>query len=295
MTERKFSFWQKIKAYKLQNNVFAMGLLTLAVIASFLIYMSPLAEKKIVPELVLAIATSLLATIFTLIADLYVKFKTYENDQLLEGIHEFGISDLHFNKQQLLSDLLKSCEKELWISGYRLILTSKISPAIAQAIRQGARIKLLVSPPWHEGFKLVYGTNERVIDNYCKVLSTIEKTCKEIGKPVDEVCEVRFTDKPLFNDTYKVDQHLVTGPYMHNRDEEHQRISANDFFTYNLVRRSRLYALVENEYCTLWQEAVQTLDWVEYAKAAERIRLEDLREQEKMQLMLAASSVASPK
>jgi len=285
MVERKLSFWQKIKAYKLQNNIYAMVLLTVAVIVSFLIYMSPISAIRIIPELMLAIATSLLATIFTLIADLYVKYKTYENDQLLEGIHEFGINDLHFNKEQLLNSLLQSCDKELWISVYRLIVTSKITPSITQAIKQGAKVKILVSPPWHEGFKLVYGTGERVIDNYCKVFNAIAKASAELGKPVNEICEIRFTEKPLFNDTYKVDLHLVTGPYMHNRDEDHQRITANDFFTYNLIRKSRLYTLVENEYLTLWNEADQLLDWEQYKHAAEQIRVEDLREQEKIKLM----------
>lgn len=290
MVERKLSFWQKLKAYKLQNNVYAIILMIVAVIGSFMIYMSPIANIKIIPELTLAIATSLLATIFSLVADLYVKFKTYENDQLLEGIHEFGISDLHFNKQHLLNNLLKTCDKELWISGYRLILTSKITPAIAQAIRQGAVIKILVSPPWNDGFKLVYGTNERVIDNYCNVFNTIIKTCHELGKKVEDVCEVRFTDKPLFNDTYKIDLNLITGPYMHNRDEDHHRITANDFFTYNLIRKSRLYSLVENEYLTIWAEAAQVLNWDQYKEAAKTIRQEDLREQEKINLILGACS-----
>ncbi|MBW4840442.1 MAG: hypothetical protein KZY74_13695 [Paenibacillaceae bacterium] len=44
----------------------------------------------------------------------------------------------------------------------------------------------------------------------------------------------------------------MTGPYMHNRDEDDHRITANDFFTYNLIKKSRLYNLVENEYMTLW-------------------------------------------
>lgn len=285
MLERKFSLWQKLKAYKLQNNVYAMALLIVAVILSIFVYISPLADRKIVPEITLAVATSLLATIFSLIADLYVKFKTYENDQLLEGIHEFGISDLHFNKQELLNNLLKTCDKEVWISGYRLILTRNIAPSIALAIRQGATIKILISPPWHDGFKLVYGHNERVIDNYCKVFSTIAKVSAEIGKPVEQICEIRFTNKPLFNDTYKIDLHLVTGPYMHNRDADNHRITANDFFTYNLIRKSRLYTLVENEYLTIWDEAHQILDWKKYIVAAEQIRLQDLREQEKIELI----------
>jgi hypothetical protein len=264
-------------------------MLAVSVAGSILIYVSPLRESRFVPELALACATSLLASIFQLVSDIYVKYKNLENDKLLEGIHEFGINDLHFNKQQLLEHLLKSCDREVWVSGYRLILTSKIAPSLSQAIRQGANLKLLISPPWMDGFKLVYGENDRVIDNYCKVFSAIAKACREAGRPVEEVCEVRFTQKPLFSDTYKVDLHIVTGPYMHNRDEDDHRITANDFFTYNLIKKSRLYNLVENEYMTLWEEADSVLVWEAYAKASEQIRIQDLREKEKIELMQEAS------
>ncbi|SMF28225.1 hypothetical protein SAMN02744102_02403 [Paenibacillus barengoltzii] len=283
------SIWQKLQAYKLHNNVYVVIMLAVSVAGSILIYVSPLRESRFVPELALACATSLLASIFQLVSDIYVKYKNLENDKLLEGIHEFGINDLHFNKQQLLEHLLKSCDREVWVSGYRLILTSKIAPSLSQAIRQGANLKLLISPPWMDGFKLVYGENDRVIDNYCKVFSAIAKACREAGRPVEEVCEVRFTQKPLFSDTYKVDLHIVTGPYMHNRDEDDHRITANDFFTYNLIKKSRLYNLVENEYMTLWEEADSVLVWEAYAKASEQIRIQDLREKEKIELMQEAS------
>ncbi|MEG6589392.1 hypothetical protein [Paenibacillus barengoltzii] len=283
------SIWQKLQAYKLHNNVYVVIMLAVSVAGSILIYVSPLRESRFVPELALACATSLLASIFQLVSDIYVKYKNLENDKLLEGIHEFGINDLHFNKQQLLEHLLKSCDREVWVSGYRLILTSKISPSLSQAIKQGAVLKILISPPWMDGFKLVYGENDRVIDNYCKVFSAIAKACREAGRPVEEVCEVRFTQKPLFSDTYKVDLHIVTGPYMHNRDEDDHRITANDFFTYNLIKKSRLYNLVENEYMTLWEEADSVLVWEAYAKASEQIRIQDLREKEKIELMQEAS------
>ncbi|SMF22909.1 hypothetical protein [Paenibacillus barengoltzii] len=283
------SIWQKLQAYKLHNNVYVVIMLAVSVAGSILIYVSPLRESRFVPELALACATSLLASIFQLVSDIYVKYKNLENDKLLEGIHEFGINDLHFNKQQLLEHLLKSCDREVWVSGYRLILTSKIAPSLSQAIRQGANLKLLISPPWMDGFKLVYGENDRVIDNYCKVFSAIAKACREAGRPVEEVCEVRFTQKPLFSDTYKVDLHIVTGPYMHNRDEDDHRITANNFFTYNLIKKSRLYNLVENEYMTLWEEADSVLVWEAYAKASEQIRIQDLREKEKIELMQEAS------
>jgi len=107
------SIWQKLQAYKLHNNVYVVIMLAVSVAGSILIYVSPLRESRFVPELALACSTSLLASIFQLVSDIYVKYKNLENDKLLEGIHEFGINDLHFNKQQLLEHLLKSCDREV--------------------------------------------------------------------------------------------------------------------------------------------------------------------------------------
>lgn len=281
----KRSLWHKLQAYKLHNNVYVVLMLAASVLGSILVYVSPLREIRFVPELTLACATSLLVSIFSLVSDIYVKYKNHENDRLLEGIHEFGISDLHFNKQLLLGHLLKTCNREVWVSGYRLILTGKISASLSQAIKQGAVIKILISPPWLDSFQLVYGEYDRIIDNYYKVFSAIAKACREADRPVEQICEVRFTRKPLFSDTYKVDQHIVTGPYMHNRDEDDHRITANDFFTYNLIKKSRLYNLVENEYITLWEEADSLLVWENYTKASMKIRTNDLREKEKIELM----------
>ena len=170
-------------------------------------------------------------------------------------------------------------------------MTSKITASLSQAINQGAVLKILISPPWLDGFQLVYGDNNRVIDNYCIVFNAIARACRDAKLPVEQICEVRFTKKPLFSDTYKVDLHIVTGPYMHNRDEDDHRITANDFFTYNLIKKSRLYHLVENEYMTLWEEAESFLVWDYFAKASEQIRMKDLREIEKIELIRGASQL----
>lgn len=253
-------------------------------------YMIPFfREIKFLPEIALACGTSLLATIFVILADVYVKYQNHKNDQFLEGVHEFGIDNLHFDKQQLLEQLLEDCDQEVWISGYRLILTSKITDYLAKVVGRGAHIKILISPPWKEGFKSVYGVNDRVMDNYFKVFQSIARACPD----VENSCEIRFTNKPIFNDTYKVDARLITGPYLHNRDEEHQRISANDFFTYDLVKRSRLYKLVESEFTTLWEEAEETLVWRDFHRIVEDFRNKDLRESEKIELMQSACSLLS--
>jgi hypothetical protein len=75
---------------------------------------------------------------------------------------------------------------------------------------------------------------------------------------------------------------------MHNRDSEYNRMMAKDFFSYNLVKKSELYNLVEGEFLTLMNEAALVLDWEKFKDAYQRLCEEDLRESEKMQLLKSA-------
>lgn len=282
---RRLSFWDKLKAYKLTNNFYVLLLLTGSMLLSLGVYIFPPAgANAFVPELALAMATSLLASIFCLVSDVYVQYRNSEKDQLLEGMHEFGINNLHFNKQELLESLLPSCEKDLYLSGYRLILLDKIAPYLTEAARHGVQVRMVVSPPWHESFRLVYGDNEKVIDHYCRVFSALSQGCDDVKAQ----CQVRFINKPLFSDTYQVDHHLITGPYLHNKTVFDGRITASDFFTYDLVRKSRLYELVEAENSTLWEEAGEELDWDRFQEIYQDIRSSDYRESEKIELMRSA-------
>ena len=109
------------------------------------------------------------------------------------------------------------------------------------------------------------------------------------------IVERATTVLPLFSDTYKVDQHLITGPYLHNKTLFDGRITANDFFTYDINRKSRLYELVEAENKTLWDEATLQLNWERFAKAYRDIRSGDYRESEKVKLIYdACDPVAAP-
>lgn len=195
---RNLSIWEKLKAYRLENNVYVLIMLIISVLISISVYVTPFfREYSFVPELALACGTSLLATIFVVATDVYVKYQNHKDDQFLEGVHQFGISNLHFNKQKLLEDLLVDCEREIWISGYRLILTRNIASHLANAVKRGAFVKILISPPWKEGFKSVYGEHEKVLDNYFIVFQAIARASHD----VESSCEVRFTSKPIFNDT----------------------------------------------------------------------------------------------
>lgn len=87
--------------------------------------------------------------------------------------HEFGINNLHFDKQELLEQLLPTCEKELFVSGYRLILLDKIAPLLTEVAQRGVEIRAIISPPWFDSFRLVYGEKEKVIDHYCRVFRAL--------------------------------------------------------------------------------------------------------------------------
>ena len=280
----RLSFFDKLRAYKLTNNVYVLLLLTVSMLLSLACYILPIfQEDSFFPELALAMATSLLASIFCLISDVYVQFKNSEKDQLLEGMHEFGINNLHFDKQELLEQLLPTCEKELFVSGYRLILLDKIAPLLTEVAQRGVEVRAIISPPWFESFRLVYGEKEKVIDHYCRVFRAL--SC---GPDGGARCQIRFINKPLFSATYKVDQHLITGPYLHNKTIFDGRITANDFFTYDLIRKSRLYELVEAENKTLWDEASLQLNWERFDAAYRDIRNNDYRESEKMAIIFRA-------
>ena len=281
---RHLSFWARLKAYKLTNNVYVLLLLLLSFGASMYFYLFPSADSDFGSELWLAMATSVLASIFCLLSDIYVQYKNSEKDQLLEGMHEFGINNLHFNKHELLEQLLPTCEKELYLSGYRLILLDKVSSYLTDAVKQGSQVRMVISPPWWDSFKLVYGENEKVIDHYCRVFHALMQGASDFVDFPKQV-QVRFINKPLFSDTYKIDHHLITGPYLHNKTVFDNRITASDFFTYDLIRKSRLYELVDAENCTLWSEATMQLDWDKFEAAYAEIRNNDLREAEKMLLI----------
>ena len=216
--KNKLSFWEKLKAYRLKNNVVIVVILFAIVVLSVLIYLSPQARHNDVSaNILMAVFTSFLATIMSLVAEIYVKYKDNERDQFLEDIHTFGINNLNKNKEEVLAELLKDCDSMIWISGYRLIMTNRIKKDVADAIRRGAEVKAILCPPWSQAFHMVYGTNAKVADNYFQVLYAIYQAKEGME---NKEYSIYFTDKPLFSDTYKVDQNLVTGPYMHNRDGE---------------------------------------------------------------------------
>lgn len=283
--------WQKFKAYKLNTSIYALLLLLAGSVAAVVAYYVLRENGGFWKELTLAVATSLLASASCIGVETYINYRARRNDKLLEGLQAFGIGDLHFNKQQLILDLLRDCGNYLWVSGCRMILTRKIAPAIARQlrVRPDLKVRCLICPPWTRSYQLIYSKDEPVIDNYFAVFRMI---CQACGDRLDR-CEVRIIDKPLFNDTYKIDKTTVTGPFLHARDASGGRITAGDFFTYDVIRQSRLQALMEREYATLWDEATETLDLERFQEACARYRA-DMTEEEKCELLKTAVVPVDP-
>ncbi len=134
---------------------------------------------------------------------------------------------------------------------------------------------------------MVYGTNENVIDNYIEVFHLVNKACRERGISESDNCVV-FVNKPIFNDTYRIDQQLITSPYMHNKDEKYNRLMAKDFFSYDIIRDSKLNKLMNDEYETLFSEAETKLDWEKFEEVYADIKNSDYRESEKIEHFLSA-------
>jgi len=285
---KKLNMREKIKAYKLETQVYVTIIMLVIFILSLIAYqISALRENNIISNILIAFFTSLFVTIFTLIADIIVRYHNHKNDKFLEDIHLFGIQNLHLNKTEALRSLLLECKNVIWISGYRLILTCELKKEIYDSIIRGADIKAVICPPWSEAFKMVYGSNEKVADNYLKVFSVINNARKVIDKSENQI-EISFVDKPIFSDTYRVDEDLITGPYMHNLDSEFRILMAKDFFSYNITPKSKLYEIVDTEYKTLCSQATLKLNWENFEIAYNEIESGDKCESEKIEALRSA-------
>ena len=279
--KEKNGFWIKIKAYHMYSQVWVIIVLALIFVLSVVVYQLPdVRGNEVAANLLLALFTSLLVTIFTMTADLFVNYRNHLSEEYLEDMHSFGISNLFQDKKKALQGLLSDCDKTIWISGYRLILTRDLIPDIRAAINRGAKVTAVICPPWSVAYNMVYGDNSKVMDNYYKVFYGIYQEYKAKEFPLED-CKVYFVNKPIFSDTYRVDQNLITGPYMHNRDGEFLRLMAKDFFSYDIVRQSKLYNIVNDEFGPLCDDALEVLDFSNIEAENQRFEKSDWTEAQK--------------
>ena len=124
-----------------------------------------------------------------------------------------------------------------------------------------------MTPPWSKAYQLTYGV-EDVSLNYMKILKDLIDCTQQYGL----ILEMHFSEKPLFSDTYKVDDRFITGPYLHCADKYNNRITAKDFFSLDITSpETELYKIIESDYMTLWNESVEKLDVALLTKELEKI------------------------
>lgn len=248
------NLWGRIKARHLQSNVYTLVAFFILFVVSTVLY--ALIPNGLPGEIFIAISTSLLASLFIGFFDIYTEYKNFENAQFIDNLYTFGIHNLYFDKKEVLERLIDKAQHEIWISGYRLILTKDLAKNLYHARQSGVTIRLLICPAWTETYRLTYKDSEASVENY---LSIINVLCHNDDNPNAGTLEIRFTSTPLFNDTYLVDDKIVTSPYMHNSDLEFGVISARDFFTYEVDQKYRLFQLLKDEYMLLWNNAEHAL------------------------------------
>ncbi len=273
-----------IKQYRLSGNIFFSVLLTVFSVVFIMLWIYT--SDSVFHELSLAIATSLMASVLCLASDTFLKIHNSKNDKYITQLKSFGIENLQFYKNEILEEIIPKCREEIWISGYRLIMTGH--PSFRKALVEAAKrsrslnIKILITPPWSDAYKLVYGT-ENVIDNYINIFSDLIKCIDKYNLNL----EVRFTQKPIFNDTYKVDNRFITGPYLHCADRYKNRIMAKDFFSLDISHPEKeLYNIIYQDFMTVWDEATSALDNNLFSKVlTENDNIKALPPDEKIELV----------
>ena len=266
---KKNSVLQYIEQYHLGNNIFFCLLLLFFAATFIMVWL--FTDGGVYHELSLAISTSLMASLLCLVSDTFLKIRESKNDTYINKLKSYGVENLQFNKNELLEGIIPTCRNELWISGCRLIMTSKASfrQAMITACKRSKNlhIKILATPQWSVAYQLTYG-QEDVSLNYLKILKDLLECCKHDGLSL----EVHFSEKPLFSDTYKVDDRFITGPYLHCADRYNGRITAKDFFSLDISDpNTELYRVIQSDYMTLWNESVHMLDLQMLAKELETV------------------------
>lgn len=275
--------WQVIRQYHLTGNL--LFLLMLVVFSVTFVLTWALTEKGMMHELSIAFATSLIASALCLLSDSMLKYRDSQNDEYINNLKNFGIENLQFHKDELLESIMPKCKHEIWITGYRLIMTGKKSfrQSLREACRRthGLAVRVLVVPPWSKTFRLVYGS-EDVIDNYIKIFTELCDCVEQYGTNL----EIRFTDKPVFNDTYKVDDRFITSPYLHCFDNSNGKITAKDFFSLDINDpHKQLYDLIYQDYVAVWDESVEKLDVLRFMDKFGNGKYANLSSEEKNKLL----------
>ena len=249
---------QYIRQYKLEGNIYFSFVLTIITIICIIFWSQSKTDEG--DELWLAFATSLLASLLCLVSDTLIKIRDSKNDTFIAKFKDFGITDIHFDKSQVLEKLIPNCRDEIWISGYRLIMTSKVpfrnSLITACKRAKNLKIKILICPPWTEIYKKTYG-NEDTTANYLLVFRDLCECKEQYGIDL----QIRIATHPIFSDTYKVDDRFITGSYLNCTDMYKNAITAKDFFTLDVEgSENKLFKIYYDDYMSIWDDAEEEIN-----------------------------------
>lgn len=253
----KQSMRQIIKQYGLQKDLLIFSVIFILTIVFYVAWTKSSLELS--KELWLAIFTSLGASLITLSADLILKYNQSKNDEHISSLASFGIDNIRFSKDEVLETLIPKAKNQLWISGYRLIMTTKqpfltaIRDACERRKGKDFRIKILLVSVFSQSYGYVYENDRsRTLDNYRKLYNLLLEMVDKYQTDI----EIRFTIRPIFNDTYRVDNTFITSPFLHATDAFKEKITAKDFYSFQMSDAgSLIYNRVESDFMTIWEDS----------------------------------------
>jgi len=176
----------------------------------------------------------------------------YARDSFYKSIKRYGIKDMHHDKKTVLSNWIKDAEKEIYITGYRLIITFDLLNDLIYALNKSKEltVKILTCPPWTDTYKKIFDDDYSI--NYLLIFKKLKENILDFDKRIS----FKYTDKPLFNDTYIVDDHLITSPYVHNKNKTNERlgvITADKFFSLEIIENSSLFNFFKEDFMSVWE------------------------------------------
>jgi len=178
--------------------------------------------------------------------------KIYERYSFFRSLKKHGIKNMHHGKQETLSRWIRNAKNEICITGYRLIVTLNLLDDLIFALKKskGLKVKILTCPPWSDTYMKIF--NDDSSTNYLLVLNKLRENIPNFDKRIS----IKVTDKPLFNDTYIVDNYLITSPYMHNLVRENEKsslITADEYFSIEVAEGSRLFRFFKEDFISVWE------------------------------------------
>jgi hypothetical protein len=178
--------------------------------------------------------------------------RLYARDAFFKSLKKHGIKDMHHEKKTVLSPWIRNARKEVCMTGYRQFLTLAVLDDLIYALDNSKElcVKILACPPWTDTYKKIFDDDTSI--NYITLLKKLKDKVPDFKRRIS----IRFTEKPLFNDTYIIDHYLITSPYVHNRSKASVTpgvITADKFFSLEIDDDSSLYHFFKEDFMAVWE------------------------------------------